>query len=83
MKKTTKIDLLKDHLRSGKTITQLEAIGLYSLFRLAARVHELKAQGWNITTTMKRDHNGSEYAEYRLAKPNTLLPPRYRGTSAQ
>ncbi len=71
---TTKIALLKEHLRSGKTITQLEAIGLYSLFRLAARVHELKAKGWNIITTEKRDANGSVYAEYHLGEPAMLNP---------
>lgn len=72
--KTTKIDLLKEHLVSGKTITQLEAIGLYSLFRLAARVHDLKKQGWNIITNEKRDANGSVYAEYVLGEPAHLNP---------
>lgn len=82
-KNTSKIDYLKAHLKSGKSITQLEAIGLYSMFRLAARVHELKQQGWNIVTTLKLDSNGSQYAEYKLAKPKTMLPKRYRGASAQ
>lgn len=72
--KKTKIDLLKEHLRSGKSITQLEAIGLYSLFRLAARVHELKKQGWNIVTNVKRDANGSEYAEYTLVEAENNNP---------
>jgi hypothetical protein len=77
-KSKTKIALLKEHLKSGKTITQLEAIGLYSLFRLAARVHELKAKGWNIITTEKRDANGSVYAEYSLGEPHFFpLPSRY------
>ena len=70
----TKIDLLKDHLKSGRTITQLEAIGLYSLFRLAARVHELKAKGWNIQKHEKRDANGSVYVEYFLGEPQMLNP---------
>ena len=69
MKKTPKIEQLRNHLRSGKSITQLEAIGLYSLFRLAARVHELKQKGWNIITTEKRDANGAVYAEYKLGEP--------------
>ncbi len=63
----TKIDLIKRHLKSGRSLTQLESIGLYSAFRLAARVHELKARGWNIETHMKEDISGSTYAEYRLA----------------
>ena len=73
--KKTKIDLLREHFRSGKSITQLEAIGLYSLFRLAARVHELKAAGWHIVTSIKRDANGSEYAEYKMVDaPITCNP---------
>lgn len=82
MTKKTKLDHLKEHLRAGKTITQLEAIGLYSLFRLAARVHDLKKQGWNILTVEKRDANGSIYAEYKLGEPyETALPERYRPSS--
>lgn len=72
----TKIDLLKRHFRSGRTITQLEAIGLYSAFRLAARVHELKAQGWDIITDMREDPRGTVYAEYRLARRQTMYNRR-------
>lgn len=68
IKSKTKIDLIKEHLRSGLSLTQLEAIGLYSAFRLAARIHELKAQGWDIVTTIKHDITGTEYAEYRLSQ---------------
>lgn len=62
----TKIDKLKAHFLSGKSLTQLEAIGLYGAYRLAARVHDLKKQGWKFTTVIKEDPNGSPYAEYRL-----------------
>lgn len=78
---TTKIERLKSHLRTGKSITQLEALGLYGMFRLAARVHELKQQGWNIVTDMREDENGNPYARYHLAEPKTVLPERYRGGS--
>ena len=69
----TKIDLIKEHLMTGRTLTQLEAIGLYSAFRLAARIHELKKQGWNIQKNEKRDANGSIYVEYYLA--DSVLNP--------
>ena len=62
--KKHKIDHLKEHFQSGRSITQLEAIGLYSMFRLAARVLELKQKGWLITTNMKSDPKGTQYAEY-------------------
>lgn len=74
MSKPTKIDQIKDHLISGKSLTQLEALGLYGAFRLAARVHELKKKGWNIKTEIKKDPNGNEYAEYHLGDPPNLNP---------
>jgi hypothetical protein len=63
----TKIAKLRTHFLSGRSLTQLEAIGLYGAFRLAARVHELKADGMKIETKMKEDPNGSPYAEYSLS----------------
>lgn len=63
---TTKIERIRQHFLSGRSLTQLEAIGLYGAFRLAARVHELKADGMKIVTKMKEDPNGSPYAEYSL-----------------
>lgn len=78
---TTKIERLRKHLKTGKSITQLEALGLYGVFRLAARVHDLKAQGWNIITDMREDENGNPYARYHLEQPKSVLPERYRGSS--
>jgi len=63
---TTKISRIKAHLLSGRSLTQLEAIGLYGAFRLAARIHELKAGGMKIDTFIKHDPTGSPYAEYKL-----------------
>lgn len=63
---TTKIERIRQHFLSGRSLTQLEALGLYGAFRLAARVHELKASGMKIDTKMKEDPNGSPYAEYSL-----------------
>jgi hypothetical protein len=71
----TKIQLIKDHFRSGRSLTQLEAIGLYGAFRLAARVKELRDRGWNITTDMREDPNGNPYACYTLEdSPTHGLP---------
>ncbi|WP_296084223.1 helix-turn-helix domain-containing protein [uncultured Agrobacterium sp.] len=62
----TKISRLRQHFLSGRSLTQLEAIGLYGAFRLAARVHQLKAEGFKFDTVMKADPMGNPYAEYRL-----------------
>jgi hypothetical protein len=58
------------HLNSGKSITPLEALGLYGSFRLAAVVHSLKKRGYDIITNIKVDMNGSRYAEYSLTDNN-------------
>jgi hypothetical protein len=60
-------DRILSHLLAGKSITQLEAFGVYRIFRLAARIHELKSKGHKIVTTMRIDETGKQYAEYRLA----------------
>jgi hypothetical protein len=59
-------DRILAHLVSGKSITQLEAFGVYRIFRLAARIHELKQKGHKIVTTMRQDATGKPYAEYEL-----------------
>ena len=55
------------HLRDGKAITPLEALGLFGVYRLAARIGELRNAGHNIETTYKYDDNGRNYASYSLA----------------
>lgn len=64
----TKIAKLRQHFLSGRSLTQLEAIGLYGAFRLAARVHDLKREGMKFDTQIKRDPMGNPYAVYSLRK---------------
>lgn len=79
----TQLDYIKAHLRSGKTLSALEALGLYRAFRLAARIKELRDQHWDITTTMRLDITGKSYAVYSLELPKSLLPPRYQGSAVR
>jgi hypothetical protein len=68
-----KIELIRKHLESGKTLTPLEALGVYGMYRLAACVHTLKHRdGLNIVADVKTDPRGTQYAEYRLA---SKVPP--------
>ncbi len=73
---TTQLSLLKDHLKSGRSITPLEALGLYGVFRLAARIKELRYKGWDIATEIRRDIKGHVYSTYSLApQADHGLPP--------
>ena len=58
--------LILNHLRIKGSITALEAMSLYRIFRLAARVNELRDEGYDIETDMKTDLRGKRYASYSL-----------------
>ena len=53
------------HLKRGRAITPREALILYGVMRLAARVNDLRAKGHQITTTPI--HRGDKvFASYSL-----------------
>ena len=54
-----------NHLKSGKSITPLQALNLCGTMRLAARIGELKDQGHDIETRMVK-RGDARVAEYRL-----------------
>lgn len=65
-KKMTQAQLILRHLETKGSITALEAMSLYRIYRLAARVEELRNQGHDIETEMKTDLTGKRYASYSL-----------------
>ena len=54
------------HLLSRGTITPLEALGVYKISRLAARIEELRSKGVRIVSEMRADAEGSRYVCYRM-----------------
>jgi hypothetical protein len=52
------------HMMEGRTISPLEALGVYKTYRLAAVIHRLREEGFNIETRIKRDPKGRRFAEY-------------------
>ena len=65
--KTSQNDRILKHLKSGKTISPLEAMGVFGVYRLAARIFELRQDGHEIVKKIKDDGQGRTYAEYSLA----------------
>ncbi len=61
---------IMQHLNSGKTLTQLEALREYGIMRLPARIEELRKRGEPIVTEMITVENKYgervRVAEYRL-----------------
>jgi len=70
MSKLTKSKMVLSHLKSGQTITSLDAINLYGATRLSAIIFNLRQRGLNIatlpTTIKDRFGNTTTYAKYKL-----------------
>jgi len=70
MSKLTKSKMVLSHLKSGQTITSLDAINLYGATRLSAIIFTLRQRGLNIatlpTTIKDRFGNTTTYAKYKL-----------------
>ena len=62
--RTQKQNILK-HLQDGSSITPLTALESYGCFRLAAIVFDLKKEGWNIKTNIKKNSK-KKFAVYNL-----------------
>lgn len=57
---------IAEHLTAGKSITALEALGVYNCYRAAAVIHVLRKRGLDITTELRQDRKGKRYAAYFL-----------------
>ena len=55
------------HLQKGRSITQLEAISEYSLFRLPVIIATLRSRGHRIRTMKMISHNGTRYGRYTMS----------------
>lgn len=68
--KTSQCDKILRHLRDHGKITAVDAFSEYSIFRLAARIKDLKERGYNITseTVHGKNRYGEpvHYSVYRL-----------------
>lgn len=55
------------HLEKRGTISPMEALMTYGIYRLSARINELRRVGYKIKTTIKQDAAGHRYARYDFA----------------
>ena len=58
----TQIDRVLAHLAQKRPITPMVALRRYGVFRLAARIHELKQYGLSVRCNMVR-RGGKKWAE--------------------
>lgn len=73
--KLTQRQMLLNHLLAGNSITQLEALSLYGIGRLASRINELRESGIfvrsNFVKVRKADGSTAVVKEYWLG-PETI-----------
>lgn len=60
----TQAQVILDHLLAGKPLTALDALQQYGCFRLAARIHELRKEGYGIEEEMVSTAGGKRHARY-------------------
>ena len=58
-------DLILKHLKSGKSITPIEALSLYGCFRLGARIFDIKNGGYEILSE-RITKNDKHFAQYTM-----------------
>jgi hypothetical protein len=58
----TQSQAILEHLRAGNVLTPIDALNKFHCFRLAARVSDLRAEGYNIV-----NEGDNKFAKYRLA----------------
>jgi len=65
----TQLEILANHFRTTKSISQREALIDYSIQSLTKRISELRDMGFNIITQHKKHPvTGQRYARYVLLR---------------
>lgn len=67
MDRKSQNEMVLHHLQSGRSLSPLEALERYGIFRLGARCYDLKKQGHKIVTNIVTK-NQKRFAEYKLEK---------------
>lgn len=79
--KATQCERIIRHLKDHGSITSLEAIAEYGIYRLASRIRDLKNRGYKFTVETKKGKNRYgepvHYSVYKLAEGgnNVKLKP--------
>jgi hypothetical protein len=59
-------EIILKHLKSGASLTTLQASQAYNITGLPVVVYRLRKKGWWIISEMKQSFYGSMYAVYKL-----------------
>jgi hypothetical protein len=62
----TQCDMILRHLRSGRTLTSLQAFRLFTITRVSDRCRDLRKKGIPVKSEMIRLNSGLRVAQYSL-----------------
>lgn len=60
-------DMILAHLQAGESITPMEALKEYGIFRLAARIRDIREAGHDVQTVMEGEGD-KKWARYSLRR---------------
>ena len=63
-------EAILEHLKSGESLTALQALARFNCLRLGARILELRRQGHDIRSEIIRTRSGKNVAKYTLPGPS-------------
>lgn len=66
MSEPTQCDQILSFLKTGVSLTPLEALSMFGTMRLGARIYELREAGHKIHATMVQTPSGKWVASYRM-----------------
>ena len=69
-RRATQASRILAHLKAGRRLTQLDAEEEFGCRRLAARIGELRKEGFPVESRMVETSSGAKVAEYWLATPD-------------
>ena len=55
---------IHEYLKTGQSVTALDALELFNCFRLASRIHDLKKQGVDIKSEWLQTESGKQIKSY-------------------
>ena len=70
-------------LKDGKSITALDALEQFQCFLLAARIADIRAQGYTVHTEMVKTRTGKKVASYSLGESPYSLDIHFEKTAAK
>lgn len=60
----SQLSRIRDHLKTGRALTPVQALDMFGCFRLAARIKDLREAGYQIHTERFATPHGAVIARY-------------------